>query len=363
MARIRRILGMARIRADQGHLPVARQVMEMAVLWVVRGIRPTLYQHMWLFRRQVSFRVKLRHMGVKAYVKTINELNAPAARILGHNKLIGKALMESSGIPTPRFYGFLHPRRGRSRRGGPLRTGTELARLLEAVGAPSLCVKPLEGSGGEGFVKADVVSPHRLRLTLRLEEGEREVTTGQFVAEVLANAPDGVLVEECFEQDEWFAAFNPSSVNGVRVVVLERDDGRRVVVDGHARMGRAGVAVDNTRFTEPSGVGGLLAPVDLETGVLEAALMATRFGEPPHATHPDSGVQIAGQVLPKWQEIQDLAKEALAVFPHTRFAGFDIAVGPKGPVVLEINMFPGILGSIAVDRPTRDRVDATASNP
>ena len=53
--------------------------------------------------------------------------------------------------------------------------------------------------------------------------------------------------------------------------------------------------------------------------------------------HPDTGLPIAGFVIPQWSELCDLTREAAAVFPGIRAQSWDAALTDNGPVFLEVN--------------------------
>ena len=56
-----------------------------------------------------------------------------------------------------------------------------------------------------------------------------------------------------------------------------------------------------------------------------------------YETHPITGAQINGRVLPEWQAIMNLSIAAHKAFPHRLLIGWDIALTENGPVVLEGN--------------------------
>jgi hypothetical protein len=107
------------------------------------------------------------------------------------------------------------------------------------------------------------------------------------------------------------------------------------VIGAYLRIGRQGAIVDN------HGAGGILAGIDLGSGLVGTAYDAAHE---PHDRHPDSGRPIAGRVIPYWRESVALVERTLDAFPMMRFAGFDIAVTPSGPAVIEVNNFPGTDG-------------------
>lgn len=68
-------------------------------------------------------------------------------------------------------------------------------------------------------------------------------------------------------------------------------------------------------------------------------------------THPTSGAQVVGAMLPHWDETLKTACDAHAVFPEFGICGFDIAVTADGPKVLEYNDNPShMLYQIAAGR-------------
>ncbi len=83
------------------------------------------------------------------------------------------------------------------------------------------------------------------------------------------------------------------------------------------------------------------APVDLPTGRL-----GLLTGDLPEsftrrlATHPHTGAQIEGLELPYWAEVQTTALAAHRMANDRFLVGWDIAVTPDGPVILEGNALP-----------------------
>ena len=85
-------------------------------------------------------------------------------------------------------------------------------------------------------------------------------------------------------------------------------------------------------------MGGLVSGIDIKTGRLGPATdlgFYVRVGW--CGTHPHTGVQIAGRVLPMWAETRALAERAHAAFAYKTAVGWDIAVVDGGPVVVEGN--------------------------
>jgi hypothetical protein len=152
------------------------------------------------------------------------------------------------------------------------------------------------------------------------------------------------LVEEYFIQHPVMAGLNPLSVNTVRIWIYERLTTGAMVITAYTRIGRANMYVDNASS------GGIVASIDLATGILGAAQDAYADRRL-YSQHPDHGSTIEGIVIPHWEAVQSLAKRALGIFPNLHFAGLDIAIGENGPVVLELNVSPDREGSAFTDCP------------
>jgi hypothetical protein len=84
--------------------------------------------------------------------------------------------------------------------------------------------------------------------------------------------------------------------------------------------------------------GNLIALASLETGSLKPALSVTADGlAEPVFYHPKTGVRIEGFPLPLWNETCELVRETALKFFPLRTIGWDVALTPKGPVIVEGN--------------------------
>lgn len=140
------------------------------------------------------------------------------------------------------------------------------------------------------------------------------------------------LVEECLEQHEILNEIYQNSVNTIRLVTVHRN-GKSKVICSFFRTGKSGNYVDN--FIS----GGLLTRVDIETGKL--MFDAVDHEGVIYSEHPDTKIKIKGFQLPMWSDCIEMALNAAAVIPQVGYVGWDIAVTPNGPALIEGNEFPG----------------------
>lgn len=319
----------------------------MASLYFISGIGPTYYQYAGFWRRDMSWREKASHIGTRPYRKFVNRVNPPEYRKLSQNKVAEKGLLSLFGIPTAQFVGLLDASHGQAASGQPLRNAVDLARLVESIPMKRVCFKLAEGWRGEGFAAAEIIRSSgevRLRPLLQKEALNAE----QFCADILKFGPRKPrLIEEYLEQHPVLAALNPSSLNTARLWVYRDVGSSPRVVGSMLKAGRAGALVDNSS-------GALSILIDGDKGILKAAFIDSLPTRELLAAHPDHGAAIAGIEVPFWQETQELACRALAVFPGLRFAGIDVAILPTGPVIVELNPFPDKEGQIDCERGVRD---------
>lgn len=337
-----RIIEASREAARHGGLPVARQLAEMLLLKLLRDLGPNYYHSARFWRRDIPFRDKWRHANEREYDELLFAINPSNYQKVSQHKVLEKAVLSLFGVPTPRFLGFFHPVRGSDAAGAPLRQAADLARLLATLAGQTVCFKAVEGFGGRSFAALEIAADGR---SVQHPISGQHWTVEQWCEE-LRQAPDGWLLEAYLPQHPALAALNASSLNTLRIWLIERDG---VFVPTHAilRIGRAGSQVDNTTS------GGFACAVDMATGVLQSGLDLKR----PHVRithHPDSGVELAGRAIPFWPEALALGSRALALFPEMRFAGIDVAITPTGPAMIELNVMPDRISALRWDLPHKD---------
>lgn len=143
------------------------------------------------------------------------------------------------------------------------------------------------------------------------------------------------LMEERVLCDERLAAFNPDSLNTVRLIVYY--DGKDTYpVGGFFRTGRKGSFVDN------GGAGGIFVSVDIGTGRLNS--VGDDENGRLYEEHPDSHLKYLGFRLPQWQEALELGADACRAIGEKCFIGWDLALNEKGKwVIIEGNGIPQFL--------------------
>ena len=141
-----------------------------------------------------------------------------------------------------------------------------------------------------------------------------------------------VVLEHPLLQHPDMARLHPESVNTMRIVT-DNVNGNVTIAYIVVKMGTGGSVCDN------SGQGGILARVDESTGCIRTPATDDYFHV--YDKHPDTGIPLVGYQLPMVQEAIALAKDAAQVFPRMGHVGWDMAITPNGPAIIEGNNFPG----------------------
>ena len=140
------------------------------------------------------------------------------------------------------------------------------------------------------------------------------------------------VVEELIVQGQEIAQFHPESVNTVRIVTYRTNAGEAITQWCFLRMGAGDSHTDNMS------AGGISAMIDFETGII--CDCGRDYKGDRYMFHPDTGVQLIGFVIPKWDEVKRLIQELANVLPQVRFVGWDLAYTDKGWIFVEGNAQP-----------------------
>lgn len=180
---------------------------------------------------------------------------------------------------------------------------------------PKVIAKDPEGVGGDGikvYEAADFGSPLELA-----REAKRAGTT---------------LVEEFLTQHPEMSRLYPDAVNTMRIVTYVDPQQTTHVLARVLKIGNGG-NIDNY-----SG-GGMYTMLDEQGHALHAAYDGdgTVF-----EVHPATHVRIADFQVPMFDEVIAFAKDLANRVPEMPYIGWDIALTPTGPVVIEGNHNTGV---------------------
>lgn len=222
-----------------------------------------------------------------------------------------KKILASAGIPQPALIASGDHRAGVSSAAEAVPLPDVLA---HGSGFGRVVVKPSRySSGGSGVV---IVRPG--------EDG--------FDLAAYAQRWGFWLVEEHVRQHPDLDVLNPYALNTFRVITLLRQ-GAAEVLYVMLKLGGIESRTDN------SAAGGIQIRVHPD-GELDRCGYDRYLNA--HTRHQVSTVPFAGHRISRMGEVRDLAARCARLFPQVPFIGWDIALTPGGPVVIEGNSSPSL---------------------
>jgi hypothetical protein len=323
-------------RAGTAAKPVLQVARELAGLWWRWRRIPEHYFRLALYLKAPPKDVTTFLPRAMVY-DALERVNPPEAVGMVLDKVRFHRVMHARGLPSVPTLFLGDPGGGlRDPDGAPVAPAEALRRIAAAGGRAF--AKPVDGRSGEGARIFD-------RATDDLE---------RFVA-----PPRSYMFQPLIRQHPMLAEVHPGSVNPIRIDTLLRTDGTCVHSGAVLRMGVGG------SITDATGTGGLMVPIDRETGQLgRLARSKPKYGNRLFERHPDTGVTFAAIRLPFWEEVLATVRQgALALRPLVSI-GWDVALTEDGPLLIEANhrwspepfqLFDGLrdtpIGALALERP------------
>ncbi len=190
-----------------------------------------------------------------------------------------------------------------------------------------LIIKPFALGKGNGV---HLISSEGGRLSFDEHEVEKSVI------EDYLEKKDEYIICEYIKQHSYADSLFDKTANTIRLITMRDVESCEMkIFFAVQRIGtEATVPVDN------GSKGGLVAKIDLDTGVLSEGrcLKSTDVFE----IHPDSGQQIKGTVIPGWEKIKKDILKAAELLPYMDFIAWDILVTEKCPCIIEANSSSGV---------------------
>jgi hypothetical protein len=243
---------------------------------------------------------------------------------------------EAHGIRTPRLLGVIDRTTGAWFR--PLvvaRSPAEWERAIAEVLPDEWVVKPTEGRHGLG-----------VRVVVRGENGLADGDGGPMDPAVLwrelHDDPEfeAFVVQERIHNHPVVAGLSASeTLNTVRIVTVVEASGEVVPLWASLKLALSGGPVDNVRG---GATGAAICQVGVEDGRLGAPFLRkpTLRGYMPVDALPD-GTGTGGVRLPWWDDALELVSRGARAFLPLRTLGWDVAIAPEGPVIIEANTLWG----------------------
>lgn len=160
-----------------------------------------------------------------------------------------------------------------------------------------------------------------------------EYSTDEAAQTLFHSIEKDTVCEEFLQQHSLLNALNPHCLNTIRIVSLYTGNSFDILCATLKTNIRPDVPTDNFHS------GGIGASIHVPTGVVNS--FARGYNHQTYLNHPITGYQIFGTVIPFWEEAKALVEDAHKKIPETPLVGWDIAIAPYGPEIIEPNFAPG----------------------
>jgi hypothetical protein len=295
------------------------------------GFRPREALEHGLLDMQVSEPVLAAMISKRSLVELQSRVNPVRLDCLTEDKAVFYAYCGSLGLPIPRLFGVAAHPVGYTSDGRPLRAAAEWRAFVEEL-PDEFIVKPSRGVYGQG-----------IELFRRENGGLVGSTSGAHAGEDVGSAffTDArytcfVIQERLYAHPKLQELSGTSSIQTIRMWTDVDDQGDSRVVFAVFRAISGDHVIDNFASGE---TGNLLCCVDRARGTLDfgLGLGPDGFGWSKITHHPRTQVSFQDFLLPDWDAACALAKRAALLFLPMRTLGWDIALTPGGPKIIEAN--------------------------
>lgn len=267
------------------------------------------------------------------YLRPSNSLRAIR---IADNKLTTKRILKKAGLPVPETFSVV-------------RQIKDLREFDWAALPPSFVLKPNQGLGGEGIL---IVYGRKKKFPYSWVKANRKQLNNKDLESHALNILEGTfsrtgLSDIAFfeERIKLLKLLKPYSYRGI-------PDIRIIVYNSVPIMAEMRLPTEESGGKANLHLGGIGVGIDMGTGITTTAIHRDRLIEYAPATKlPLRGIQI-----PEWKEVLRMAIYAQQA-TRIGFLGVDIAVDrEKGPVILELNVRPGLSIQIANMAPLNERL-------
>jgi len=214
-----------------------------------------------------------------------------------------------------------------------LNTKEEFLQFIQIIAGKSyasknIFIKKNAGSGGGKGI---------YRVSFDELDADRDKLGGIFT-EVLSS--EFVFQEEVLQHDA-LNRINPHCVNTMRIETFTNQEGVSRIMSGVLRLGFSESYIDNTSK------GGAYVGIDFSKGVLRDKALSdfTNGRARTYLVHPGSGVTFEGYQIPFFAEATEQVIAASQLIPQVKVIGWDVAITPEGPLLIEGNELPTLMAA------------------
>ncbi len=238
---------------------------------------------------------------------------------LVENKLLFEEILVKNNIPTPQIY-FHNSKNKFTYKSNVFEIETKndffsfIEKVINEEKIVNIFCKPIDGCKGENIFVIDKNTHRKIA-----DNWINLVFSKEFI------------FQELILQHKVLNKINYSSINTLRIVTNKNEKNEVEILSGFLRVGRKGAIIDNAH------AGGIVVPFNKETGKMCAeGLQLIDNGGGIFYKHPDTGIIFDDLQIPNYIQVKKLVAKASSLFKFP-FLGWDVALTPNGPIIVEAN--------------------------
>ena len=265
--------------------------------------------------------------------KIQKSLNPASLVPLLRNKALFYRFCLAHQTPIPKLYALCYDGTlGWTRRTPVIAQPREWEAFFEQEAPAEFVVKPTEAAFGQG------INIYRRHGTKFIDTSQSIYTKGEVYRHLCTSSkPSGFIVQERVRNHpEIIRLTDAHGLQTARLTTLLDGTGQCRIIHTHFKL----IVGDNITDNFAHGASGnLQARVNLNNGRLWRPVAASPGVPGFRATkeHPDTGQAIEGFRLPFWSEACHLVERTAPLFLPLQTIGWDVALTPDGPVIIEGN--------------------------
>ncbi len=294
-------------------------IKEFITLYLSEKNIPVNYITHFLYRKSASNYKD--YLSLKENEKLIEWSCSQAADqiVLVENKLLFEELLVKNNISTPKI--FFHNSKNKFTYKGDvfeIKSKKELFSFINKIfdeeNVQRFFCKPVDGRMGQNIFLLDKNTLKNLDDTLI-----NLIFSQEF------------MFQDVIAQHNSLNKINKFSVNTLRIVTYKNKESKVEILSGFIRLGRTGSIVDNAH------AGGIVVSFNKETGEMgQEGIQLIDNGSGVFYKHPDTGIVFDSFQIPCYTQVKEIITN-VAVLLKFPLLGWDVAITPNGPVVVEAN--------------------------
>jgi putative polysaccharide biosynthesis protein len=329
LRRLTRRLSAAASRSGLSRLAIAVRLIDV---WRRTGIRPGEAASLGLGDPAISAESLSGCFSKRELLELQNALNPAELICLTEDKSLFYPFCQGLGIPVPATLAIVSRAGGWAGAGGAVTAREAWVRHFAEALPSTFITKPARGVYGVGFTAwtrtESGFADHQGRSHTAAELYDRLISNPRHrsyvVQERLENHPDIIRLT------------GSQTLQTVRAATLVEPDGCPRFLYAEWKVAVSPNVIDNFRGGK---TGNLAVNVGRDSGMLSQALRRSPDGVGYEAipNHPDTSLPLEGARLPDWSALADLVVKCAVLFLPLRTIGWDVALTPRGPVIVEGN--------------------------